>query len=131
MRFPPNQFQQKAHQDALKRTVAYFKTKRYHITQKQVEKVLDTVHAYIVHLCHHMRYWGADKPSVVKVHIGYFRVSFTKLFVEMHKIGEFTDEEFKVITKELYKKEFNIYYKLLKQRKQWLLQNHPKKNKRN
>ncbi len=115
-----NVFQKKAHTDAMNRTIAYFKEVGTTVTQTQIGKVLAIVHIYIVHLSNTVhRRKKKNYASVSKVGIGYFRVIYPKLFDDMHKTGEFTDQEFNVIRNEFYKKEFDIYYKLIKQQQVW------------
>lgn len=124
IKHPMNVFQKKAHLDAMHRTADFFKATGMTVTQEQIMKVLRLVHMYIVHLATNMsKRTVKGYASVSKVKIGYFRTIYPKLFTDMHNNGEFTDAEFSIIRNEFYKKEFDIYYKLLKQRKQWIKQN--------
>ena len=122
IKYPMNIYQQKAHVDAMNRTIAYFKTIGWGVTQKQIVKILAVVHLYIVYLAHKMHKRTGKYESVSKVKIGYFRTIFTKLFVDMRDTGEFTKEEFHIIRNEFYKKEFDKYFEILKADKTWLKQ---------
>ena len=112
--YPMNTYQKQAHADALHRTVQYFKEeKNMGVTQAQIIQVLKIVHYYIMHLTVKMRR-RTEKgyASVSKVHFGYFRTIFPKLFTDMYNNGEFTKEEFNIIRNEFYKKEFDVYTKI-------------------
>lgn len=120
-KYPMNAYQKEAHRKAMNRTVEHFKQYNVFLTQKIIEKVLTAVHIYIMDLVRNMYKWPAkDNPNFVSVHFGYFRTIFPKTVIDMHSNGEFTDEEFRVIREELYKKMFDIYYGIAEKRKAYL-----------
>lgn len=131
--FPMNIFQKQAHERASKRTQEYFKEVRgWTVTKQQINQLLNVMHIYIVTLALKMhRRKGKGYNSVSKVKIGSFRTIFPVLFIDMAESGEFTKEEFKIIRNELYKKEFDIYYTIIKQQQEWLKKRKQEKKRSN
>lgn len=124
-KYPLSILQNKVHKAAMKKTADYFREKKgQKITHKQIEMVLKSIHIYLKHVVNNLhKTGGKNDPSVVHLHIGYGRTLYLKVLSDMHKNGQFTDQEFKVIQNEIYPEEFKIYNNLIKNRQQWLKKN--------
>jgi hypothetical protein len=121
--------QEIVHNTAMKKTKAKLKERGIIVTQKSIEKLLKLIHLYFIHITRTMyRRVKWEEGSVDKFFgIGYFRTIFPRLFTDMYNEGLFTEEEFKVITEELYKEEFKVYNNIIKNGKIWLKQQKLKK----
>ena len=112
--------QHKVHKKAVTRTVEELKKEGIKVTKLDVLSVLKVIHLYIAYLARNIVKKDSSKEgSVYKVKFGYFRVIYPRLFTDMYKAGEFTDEEFKIITEEFYPKEFYKYNDIIKSIATW------------
>lgn len=121
---PISILQWEVHKKAMKRTADHYKDDpNVTVTHKNIGQILKVIHVYIRHFAHNMhKNLTINAPSVVHLYFGYFRTIYPKVFIDMHKHGKFTDEEFDVIRNEFYKKEFDVYYRLIKNKAEWIKQ---------
>lgn len=115
-----NTFQNEAHKQACRRTVEYFKEHNFKVTRELIEQLLRSMHVFTRNVMHNIDKWDKkEDPTLVHLPFGYIRVIFTRTLHKMYLNGEFTEEEWNVIRNEFYKEQFDVYFKLLKNRKIW------------